>query len=107
MFYYRLRAILILGLIFLGLSFCDDLEGALQDGIEEPAGTAVIWAKPLWAKTSSGASGCPAGYTFLGNDFCYQCDPGFVFGRFPDDDFCWKCPPGTSPQPFGENYTCR
>jgi len=98
-----------------------------RDGIEEEAGTAVIWAKPFWAKvvwekTSPCPPGtfafddlcgkCPVAYTWMGSiglepDFCYQCEPGFTFGRFPDDDFCWSCPAGTSPQTFGEGFTCR
>jgi len=98
-----------------------------RDPIEEDAGTAVIWAKPHWAKvvwqktspcppgefafTGGFCGKCPADYTWMfpvyqEPEFCYRCDPGFTFGRFPDDDFCWKCPAGEVPVPFGEGFTC-
>ncbi len=125
---------LVLFLLVGGLAAADDgcaddtSTGPNRDGIEEPAGTAVIWAKPFWAKVVWKKGGdfdpefplifgefcgkCPVGYTWLASlgfepDFCFQCEPGFTFGRFSDGDFCWKCPPGTTPQMFGDGYTCR
>jgi len=128
---HRLRALLTLGFIFLVISFCDDLEGSLEEVDDLPAGTAPIWAKPYWAKVvwetpgsgicaggqftfiESGKTycgACPAAYTWLGTggpDFCYRCDPGFIFDRFPDDDFCYECPPGTAlMQSSNGRYTC-
>ena len=96
MCYDRLRAILTAGLIVLLLTVCDDLEGPLNgDGEVQPVGaTAVLWAKPVWAKTVNDR--CPEDYTKLNADFCYQCPAGYAFGSFPDDDFCWDCPSGYS-----------
>ncbi len=95
MFYHRLRALLTIGLIFLLLTVCDDIEGANQNRDEDnvsPVGTVgVLWAKPLWAKFVNNR--CPVGYEQLNQEFCFQCPEEYQFSSFPDDDFCFYCPP--------------
>jgi len=128
MLYHRLRAILTATFIILLLTVCDDLGQALDDSAYD-APTAVLWAKPYWAKTVwqyPGPAGCPAGtfgytadrlycgacpsdYTWLGNadpDFCYKCEPGYTFASFPDDYYCYQCPEGYSIEPSGNTYMC-
>ena len=97
MLYERLRALFPIGLIVLLLTVCDDIEGANQEeeGEVTPVGTtAVLWAKPAWAKYVN--SRCPEDYTQLNTEFCFKCPDGYTFASFPDDDFCYQCSPGYS-----------